>query len=39
LRPVFERWVVLDNAQSPEALIQGQVIERIERPARILRGA
>jgi len=38
LRPIFDRWVVLGDAQSREALIGGKVIERIEGPARILRG-
>lgn len=39
LRPLFERWVVLGDAQSRGALIAGKVIETIEQPARILRKA
>lgn len=39
LRPLFERWVVLGDDASREALIAGKVIETIEQPARRLKKA
>ncbi|HEX3066024.1 MAG TPA: glycosyltransferase family 2 protein [Dongiaceae bacterium] len=37
MRPIFDRWVALNDATSRQALIDADVIEVVERPARILK--
>jgi hypothetical protein len=36
MRPIFDRWVALNDAASRQALIDAGVIEVVERPAQIL---
>ena len=39
MRPIFDRWVALNDAASRQALIDASVIERVEGPAKILSSA